>query len=102
MDAPQHQKAKWLSELVAPVVWQYSMHTVRDSFGIRGQIEEYVDQYPNTIEGNYMCSFAVTNIPQDETIAIVIKTLFHAETITKPKTPYMLSHPRSDFQRTSV
>ena len=93
--APQHQLAKWLSELLDPVVRRYSMHTVQDSYDFGGQIKEYVDQYPDTVEGSYMCSFDVTslftNVPLDETIDIAIKTLFHDETNHKAENTISIS-----------
>ena len=36
--------------------------TVQDSYDFCGQIELYVDQYSDTIEGSYMCSFDVTSL----------------------------------------
>ena len=91
VNAPQHQLAKWLAEMLEPAVRRYSVNTLSDSYEICGQVEEYGDQYPDTVNVSCMCSFDVAssfrNVPLDETTDIAIKTLFHDETNIKAKIP---------------
>ena len=40
VNAPQQELAKWLAELLKPVVLKYSKHTVKDSFEFCSVLDE--------------------------------------------------------------
>ena len=69
-NAPQHELAKWLAELLQPVVCKYGMHTVKDTFEFCENIDACAAECD--ITGSYMCSFdatsLITNIPLRETV----------------------------------
>ena len=80
----QHELARWLCELLKPVVDKYSLHVVPDSFTfcdiIHGLGEPDGDAF--------MCSFDVkslfTNVPIDETIKICLDALYRSDDIAQP------------------
>ena len=54
----QHELARWLSELLAPVLKQYSSRVVKDSFSFC----EILRQHDGPVDGSYMCSFEVKSL----------------------------------------
>ena len=88
-NAPQHQLAKWLAEVLQPVVMKYSEHTVRDSFEFCANIDECAVHHDVT--NTYMCSFDVTslftNIPLKTTLRICLDALYRDENIVPPSMP---------------
>ena len=88
-NAPQHELAKWLGELLKPVLDKYSEHTVRDTFQFCENIERFSCR--NDVEQTYMCSFDVislfTSIPLSRTIEICMDTLYRDEDVDIPSIP---------------
>ena len=80
----QHEMARWLGELLKPVVGKYSSHVVSDSFCFSDIIRGLAGPKRNA----FMCSFDVkslfTNVPIDETIKICLDTLYRSKDITPP------------------
>ena len=78
IDSPQHATAKWLAKLLEPVSTKYSQYVVMDSF----EFSETVRQFhaPDSVR---MCSYDIkslyTNVPQDETIRICVRELYHSD-----------------------
>ena len=74
-----HELARWLAELLKPVVERYSSHTVKDSFSFC----DVLRQQRNLGDTAFMCSFDVrslfTNVPLAETIQICLDTLYRSE-----------------------
>ena len=89
VNAPQHELAKWLAEVLKPVVEKYGKHTVKDTFDFCTKLEEC--EAEGNIEGTYMCSFDVTslftNIPLRETLKICMDTLYRDDSVKKPSIP---------------
>ena len=87
-NAPQHELAKWLAELLRPVVQKFSEHTVKDTFDFCSNIDGFTDI---DIGNAYMCSFDVTslftNIPLRETLDVCLDTLYRDDDIVKPTIP---------------
>ena len=86
VNAPQQELAKWLAEVLHPVVEKYSGHTIRDTFAFC----EHIEQFPKeNIQEMYMCSFDIvslfTNIPLSETIQICLDSLYRDEEMKKTK-----------------
>ena len=94
INAPQHAMAKWLTEVLQPVVSKFSTHTIKDAFEFCEIIEEFGREKDFSSEGSFMCSFDVvslyTNIPLEETIDICLNTLYRDESIKKPSIPETL------------
>ena len=91
VNAPQQELAKWLAEVLRPVVEKYSGHTIRDTFAFC----EHIEQFPKeNIQEMYMCSFDIvslfTNIPLSETIQICLDSLYRDEEMKKPRMPEAL------------
>ena len=90
--APQHELAKWLAEILKPVVDKYSEHAIRDTFEFCENIENFSAE--NDTTSKYMCSFDIaslfTNIPLTETIQICMDTLYRNDEIQKPSVPERL------------
>ena len=74
-----HELARWLAELLKPVVERYSSHTVKDSFSFC----DILRQQRNLGDTAFMCSFDVkslfTNVPLSETIQICLDALYRSE-----------------------
>ena len=66
----QHELAKWLAEILVPVLKLYSSHCVKDSFTFANFIQNCNLEPANS----FLCSFDIsslfTNVPLDETIEI--------------------------------
>ena len=66
----QHELAKWLAEILAPVLKSYSSHCIKDSFTFANFIQN-CNLEPTKA---FLCSFDIsslfTNVPLDETIGI--------------------------------
>ena len=80
----QHEMARWLAEVLEPVLKRFSSHVVSDSFQFCDVLREYgVDQ-----EDAFMCSFDVrslfTIVPIDETIEICLDNLYRSHDIKPP------------------
>ena len=91
-NAPQHELAKWLAELLRPVVNKYSEHTVKDAFEFCQNIDECSANHD--IADSFMCSFDITslftNIPLEATVKICLDTLYRDPEISKPPIPEKL------------
>ena len=74
-----HELARWLAELLKPVLEHYSTHTVKDSF----QFCDELRKQNNLGETAFICSFDVkslfTNVPLNETIKICLDALYRSE-----------------------
>ena len=72
----QHELAKWLAEILAPVLKLYSSHSVKDSFTFANFIQNCNLEPTKT----FLCSFDIsslfTNVPLDETIEICADALY--------------------------
>ena len=72
----QHELAKWLAEILAPVPKLYSLHSVKDSFTFANFIQNCNLEPGKT----FLCSFDIsslfTNVPLDETIEIGADALY--------------------------
>ena len=92
INAPQHELAKWLSEVLKPVVAKYSAHTIRDTFQFCSDITEFDQQHG--AKELFMCSFDVTslftNIPLEETIGICLDSLYRDPDVPSPVVPETL------------
>ena len=91
INAPQHELAKWLAELLKPVLEKFSEFNVKDTYDFCQQLDEFQQQEPHLIEQSVMCSFDVkslfTNVPLQETINISTKALCHDPDIIKQRVP---------------
>ena len=80
----QHELARWLNELLKPVLDKYSKHVVKDSFTFCEALRNHGD--PG--EGSFMCSFDVkslsTNVPLQETFRICLDALYRSDDIVPP------------------
>ena len=89
VNAPQQELAKWLAEVLRPVVHKYSKHTIRDSFEFCQNIDSFQNAH-NTAD-MFMCSFDITslftNIPLEQTLKICLDTLYRDDQIGKPPVP---------------
>ena len=89
VNAPQHEMAKWLNEILKPVLDKFSEHTVRDSFEFCSNLDDFAAKHGTACV--FMCSFDIqslfTNIPLVETIEICLDTLYRDETICAPSIP---------------
>ena len=74
----QHELARWLAEVLQPVLTHYSFNVVKDSFSFCDDLREYGPIKHDA----FMCSFDVvslfTNVPIDETIQICLDTLYRS------------------------
>ena len=91
VNALQQDLAKWLAEVLCPVVEEHFGHTIRDTF----EFCEHIEQFPKeNIQEMYMCSFDIvslfTNIPLSETIQICLDSLYRDEEMKKPRMPEAL------------
>ena len=72
----QHDLAKWLAEILAPVLKLYSSHSVKVSFRFANFIQNCNLEPAKT----FLCSFDIsslfTNVPLDETIEICAGTFY--------------------------
>ena len=80
----QHELARWLAEVIRPVLQRYSANTVKDSFSFCADLQDFGHVGDNV----FMCSFDVvslfTNVPIDEAIQICLDTLYRSD-IKQPK-----------------
>ena len=80
----QHELARWLGEVLEPVLAKCSSRVVKDSFSFC----EALRQEGEPMEGSFMCSFDVkslfTNVPIEETIRICLDTLYRSDDIDPP------------------
>ena len=80
VNAPRLAMAKWLTQLLKPVVSKVGNHTIKDSFEFCKILDEYCTNGDFSPENSFMCSFDVlslfTNIPLEETITICLETLY--------------------------
>ena len=74
INATQHEMAKWLAELLKPVLNKYSTHTTKDTFEFVDDVGEFGRQQAENSGSLFLCSFDVvslfTNVPLKETISI--------------------------------
>ena len=52
--SPQHATAKWLADLLAPVMLKYSEHTIKDGFAFADSVKEL-----RVTQSAHMCSFDI-------------------------------------------
>ena len=75
----QHEVAKWLSEILEPVLKRYSAHCVKDSF----TFASFIQNLKLGLSKTFLCSFDIsslfTNIPLDETIGICADALYRSD-----------------------
>ena len=80
----QHEMARWLTEILQPVLNRYSENVIKDSFGFCADLREHGELDHQA----FMCSFDVvslfTNVPIEETIQICLDTLYRSN-IEPPK-----------------
>ena len=80
----QHELAKWLSEVLDPVLQKYSKHCIKDSF----TFAEFMQKLNIENETSFMCSFDIsslfTNVPLSETIKICADALYRSELNSPP------------------
>ena len=80
----QHELAKWLSEVLDPVLQKYSKHCIKDSF----TFAEFMQNLIIENETSFMCSFDIsslfTNVPLSETIKICADALYRSELNSPP------------------
>ena len=91
INAPQHEMAKWLAELLKPVLNKYSAHATKDTFEFVDDVREFGQQQAENSGSLFLCSFDVvslfTNVPLKETIDICIQSLYHDDEISAPQIP---------------
>ena len=91
INAPQHEMAKWLAELLKAVLKKYSAHATKDTFEFVDGVREFGQQQAENSGSLFLCSFDVvslfTNVPLKETIDICIQSLYHDDEISAPKIP---------------
>ena len=94
INAPQHELAKWLTDVLKPVVGKFSTHTVKDTFEFCENIQNYSAE--NDANNAFMCSFDITslftNIPLEATIKICLDTLYRDPETAPPSIPEQLLH----------
>ena len=87
----QHELAKWLSKVLAPVLKLYSSNCVKDSFTFANFIQNYNVDPAKT----FLCSFDIsslfTNVPLDETIGICADALYRGQHEIALHSPRILS-----------
>ena len=75
----QHELARWLAEVIRPVLHRYSSNVVKDSFSFCADLQDY----GHVSDSAFMCSFDVvslfTNVRIDETIQICLDTLYRSD-----------------------
>ena len=75
----QHEMARWLAEILQPVLFRFSSHLVKDSF----EFCRVLQDFGPVREDSFMCSFDVkslfTNVPIEETIGICLESLYHSD-----------------------
>ena len=75
----QHEMARWLAEILQPVLNRFSTLLVKDSF----EFCKVLRDFGPVQEDSFMCSFDVkslfTNVPIDETIEICLDTLYRSD-----------------------
>lgn len=89
VNAPQHEMAKWLTEILRPVVTKYSTYLVKDTFEFCEHIQKFTQEQDTS--SLFMCSFDVTNlftnVPLDETLGLCLDTLYRDNTVPTPRIP---------------
>ena len=87
VNAPQQEMARWLTEILSPVLLKYSRHIVKDTFHFCQHIEQLTEECED-LDSKFMCSFDVvslfTNVPLDETIQICLDSLYRDPNISPP------------------
>ena len=78
IQSPQHETAKWLAELLQPVLSKLSKFVVKDSFELNDTIRNC-----SMPESGHMCSFDIEslfmNVPLEDTIRIAADELYHSD-----------------------
>ena len=82
----QHHLAKWLTSILNPVLQQFSVNCVPDSFTFVKEVNNFTIS-PSSV---FLCSFDIsslfTNVPLAETIQICAETLYN-DFLTPPPLP---------------
>ena len=75
----QHEIARWLAEILQPVLNRFSALLLKDSF----EFCKVLRDFGPVQEDSFMCSFDVkslfTNVPIEETIEICLETLYRSD-----------------------
>ena len=89
INAPQHEMAKWLTEVLRPVLNKYSSHLLKDTFEFCEHVQHFSDAHGSN--STFMCSFDVTslftNVPLKETLQVCLDALYRDAEIPKPTIP---------------
>ena len=80
----QHELAKWLSEVLKPVLDEYSPHCIRDSFTFARLIQELTFDPSTCFMGSFDITSLFTNVPLEETIGIAADFLYDDTRSTLP------------------
>ena len=76
INSPQHKLAKWINQLLAPVLEKYSRFTIKDSFTFVNEVRNFKFNINNTFWCSYDVKSLFTCVPLEETIDICCETLF--------------------------
>lgn len=94
INSPHHETAKWLAEVLRPVVQLYSEHTLNDTFHFCQELESFISDGEHSVKNTFMCSFDIaslfTNIPLAETIDICLDALYRNQQLSPPSVPEAL------------
>ena len=84
--SPQHELAKWLADILDPVLQKFSVNCIADSL----RFASFIRDLECESHTNFLCSFDVTslftNVPLNETIEICADMLYRS-TLTPPAFP---------------
>ena len=76
VDSAQHHIAKWLTEILKPVIQFYSQYCIGDSFTFANQIQNAPTDLNNSLLHSFDIVYLYTNVPLDETITICADILY--------------------------
>ena len=89
--APQHELAKWLTEVLKPVLDKYSAYLLKDTFEFCDHVDEFSTRSELNMESVCMCSFDVvslfTNVPLHETVNVCMDVLYRDDAVARPTIP---------------
>ena len=81
--------AKWLTEVLRPVLNKYSSHLLKDTFEFCEHVQHFSDTHGSN--STFMCSFDVTslftNVPLKETLQVCLDALYRDKEIPRPTMP---------------
>ena len=92
VNSPQHEIAKWLSELFRPVVDKYSKHTLKDLFEFCRLLEDVVKD--KDTDKMFLCSYDITSlftcVPLERAMDICLRSLYKDKFVPTPPIPESL------------